>query len=151
MKKLEGILLRGCGLTILILALFYAFATSGNLTNQGIYFDTFALILIFGQIISLTTEIFFLSRLHFALRMLIHYASLLIAFCAIFIASGNIKADTAANIFSAVIIFTFLYVLFFGVVWLIKKVIGSLDKRIDQSKANSKNDKKPYKSIYSDK
>ena len=151
MKKIESILLRGCGLTILILTLFYAFASFGNLANQGIYFDTFALIFIFGQIISLTTEILSLPRPAFAIRLLIHYASLLVAFCAVFIATGNIKADTPANTFSAVIIFTFLYALFFGVVWLIKKLVASLDKRIDGKKSSAKNEKKPYKSIYSDK
>lgn len=152
MKKIESILLRGCGLTILILTLFYAFASFGNLANQAIGFDIFALIFIFGQIISLTTEILFLPRLKFAIRLLIHYISLMVAFCAIFIATGNIKADTPANIFSAVIVFTFLYAFFFGVVCLIKKLVISLDKQIDSRKtANDKNDKKPYKSIYSDK
>ena len=152
MKKIESILLRGCGFTILILTLFYAFASFGKLTNQAIGFDIFALIFIFGQIISLTTEILLLPRPIFAIRLLIHYASLMVAFCAIFIATGNIKADTPANIFSAVIVFTFLYAFFSGVVLLIKKLIGSLDNRIGKNKTNTdKNNKKPYKSIYSDK
>ena len=151
MKKIESILLRGCGLTILILTLFYAFASYGKLANQGISFDVFALILIFGQIISFTTEILSMPRPVFAVRLIIHYASLLIAFCAVFIATGNIKADTPANIFSAVIIFTFLYAFFFGIVCLIRKLVRSLDKRVDGRKKSVKDEKKPYKSIYSDK
>ena len=151
MKKIESILLRGCGLTILILTLFYAFASFGNLANQGIGFDVFALIFIFGQIISFTTEVLTLPRPTFALRLLIHYASLLVAFCAIFIATGNIKASTPANIFSAVIVFSFLYAFFFGIVCLIKKLVGSLDKKVDSRKRIVKDENKPYKSIYSDK
>ena len=151
MKKIESILLRGCGLTILILTLFYAFASYGKLANQGIGFDVFALILIFGQIISFTTEILSMPRPAFAVRLIIHYASLLVAFCAVFIATGNIKADTPANIFSAVIIFTFLYAFFFGIVCLIRKLVRSLDKRVDGRKKSVKDEKKPYKSIYSDK
>ena len=150
MKKLESILLRGCGLTILILTLFYTFASFGNLTNQAIGFDTFALIFVFGLIISLTTEILTLPRPIFALRLLIHYASLLIAFCVIFIATGNIKADSSANVFSAVTVFTFLYAFLFGVVWLIKKLVNTFDKRFGGKKPDAAKEKKPYRSIYSD-
>ena len=154
MKKLENILLKASGFTILILMLFYMFALSGNLTPATIAFPTFLLIFFFGVIISVATMILGLKQLKLPIRLLIHYTTLLVAFCSIFIASGNIQADSAAKIFSAVVIFTVLYALFFATVYLIKRTVNLIDKKIDEKQnkgAKSAAKKSGYKSIYSDK
>lgn len=154
MKKLENILLKASGFTILILMLFYMFALSGNLTPATIAFPTFLLIFFFGVIISVATMILGLKQIKLPIRLLIHYTALLVAFCSIFIASGNIQADSAAKIFSAVVIFTVLYALFFAIVYFIKRTVNLIDKKIDEKQnkgAKSAAKKSGYKSIYSDK
>lgn len=151
MKKLENILLKGCGYTILILVLFYLFAAFNNFSAATIEFSTFALIFAFGMIISLATMILGLERPALPIRILIHYASMMLAFSAIFMASGHVNVSTPANIFTAVIIFTFFYILLFAVVYLIKRCVNSIDKKINMGAKDEKQKKKEYKSLYSSK
>lgn len=153
MKRLENLLLKGCGFTILILSLFYTFATIGNVNLAKIDFATFILIFFFGLLISLTTLILNIPHLKYPIRVLIHYASLLTTFFVVFLSTGNIKADTPANVFSAVIVFTALYSLLFGITALVKKLVKNIDKKMDgksQASKTRKNDNQSYKSIYTD-
>ena len=151
MKRLENILLKGCGYTILILVLFYLFAAFNSFDSATIEFSTFALIFAFGMIISLATMILGLERPSLPIRILIHYAAMMLAFSVIFMASGHINVSTPANIFTAVIIFTFFYILLFAVVYLIKRCVSSIDKKINKGKKDEKQKKKEYKSLYSSK
>lgn len=151
MKRFENILLKGCGFAILILTLFYIFALINDFNTATIEFSTFALILAFGMIISLTTMLLGLKKLSLPLRILIHYASLMLAFCLVFMASGNISADSPAKIFSAIIIFTFLYALLFGVVYFIKKAVNTVDSKVNKRTKKNTEKKSEYKSLYSSK
>ena len=150
MKKLENILLRGTAYSVLILIIFYLFAIVGQLTEPAITFPTFVLIVAFGLIISASELVFSIKSLKTPLRVLIHYAALLAAFCAIFVFSGNLSADGPAAIFSAVVIFTFLYALVFVIVYFSRRAIRLADKKIGKQVEKSRaNDKKPeYKSLY---
>ncbi len=147
MKKLENILLKACGYTILILVLFYLFAAFNNFGESEIGFSTFALIFAFGILISLTTLILGFKKPSLPFRILIHYGSLLLAFFAVFVAGGKISADSPSKIFSAVIIFTVLYALIFGIVYLVRRLVKSADNKIDKKQKP----KSEYKSIYSGK
>ena len=147
MKKLENILLKGCGFTILILTLFYSFAAIGNPSKQNIGFATFAVILAFGILISFTTLLLDIKSISLGLRLLMHYASTLIAFCIVFITTGNLLLNTPAKIFSAVIIFSFLYAIIFLSVYFIKRIVNKLDRKLDEKSKKAST----YKSIYTKK
>ena len=139
MKKIESILLRGCGFTILILTLFYLFGVATSFVDPAIAFPTFLLILMFGFIISLSNMIFEVKALKLPFKILIHYAVLLVAFCAVFVYSGNLSAGGDAAIFTAVAIFTFLYALVFAISYFAARIVRAADKTLDSGNKPQKN------------
>ena len=154
MKKIEKIALSACALTVIILTFFYLFALIGQLTDPMISFTTFLLILGFSLIISLTSLILRIERMKMIVRIIIHYASLLVAFTVIFLISGNLSAGGTPVVFSAIVVFTFLYAVIFALTYFIKRTIGAADKKIDkrlQAKATPTKSKSEYKSLYSSK
>ena len=157
MKRLETLLLRACGFTIAILTLFYTFAAADNAGKSNIDFSVFALIFGFGLLVSIATMILEIKAIKLPLRILIHYVVLMITFCVVFISTGNIAADSSAKTFTAVIIFTVFYALFFGLFALLKKIVNLIDTKIDRRKTSIQGtkskaeNKKQYKSLYSDK
>ncbi len=157
MKRLENLLLKACGLATAILTLFYLFAALNTNTDAAISFSTFALIFGFGFLISVATMIFEIKSLNLAIRFIIHYSTLMVAFCVVFISTGNIATDSSSKIFTAVVLFTIFYALFFALSYAIKRIVNLIDVKTDKH-INSKNktkpraeEKKPYKSLYSDK
>lgn len=151
MKRLERTLLAGCGYTVLILTLFYAFAAVSKFTSAAITFPTYLLIAGFGFIISFAELMYNSLQLKNWIRGLIHYGVLLTAFIAIFIISGNIKSGRASAIFAAIILFTMLYFAFWGVTSLIKKTVNYADDRLGSRapKIKAEKPKNEYKPLYS--
>ncbi len=140
MKKIESILLAGCAYTVAIIALFFGFAAISKFTEARIGVGQFFLILLFGQIISLAGYILKNAHWHLFIRYALHYCTLFLAFCIVFIVNGNIKASGASAIFSAAVIFTFFYALVFFLVYIIKKSTTSVEKKIP-TKTNEKSKK----------
>ena len=148
MRKIERLLLTACGYSIFILTMFYVFAVLTNFTSPAIIPSQFALILLFGFIIALAEFLYNILKLKQALRCFIHYGILLLAFCIIFIISGNIASKPSA-VFVAVIIFTMLYFTTWGTVKLVRKTVTKADDYLDR-KETSKSPirKNEYKSLY---
>jgi len=141
MKKIESILLVGCAYTVAIVALFFGFAAISKFAEVRIGVGQFFLILLFGQVISVAGYILKNSSWHIFIRYALHYLSLFLAFCIIFIVNGNISANGGGAIFSALFIFTFFYAIVFLLVFVIKKSIAGLDKKLptkDNKKQTSK-------------
>ncbi len=156
MRRINKIFLTGCGYAILILTLFYAFAAISQFVSQAIAPKQFALIVSFGFIISLAEFLYEELKLKKALKCVIHYAVLLVAFCLIFIVSGNISVQKPSAVFVAVILYTALYFTIWVIVHFIRKAINSADDKLDAkhegaNKTDKKSDNKAtYKSLYSD-
>ena len=155
MRRIHRLFLAGCAYAILILSLFYAFAAISQFVSQSIAPGQFLLILTFGFVISLAEFMYEELKLKKALKCLIHYAVLLVAFCFIFIISGNISAQRPSAVFGAVVIFTMLYFAIFTIVHFAKLAINraddKLDKRTERKSTSTNNSKKgTYKSLYSD-
>lgn len=151
MKKIKSIVLNSTAYTVVILVLFYVYALIGNLTHPAITFGTFLIILLFGFVISLANMIFEIDRLHYVLKLLIHYAALLVAFIFVFIIAGKLSITGIASVFSAIIIFTILY----GVIYAISCGVKSALTSVDKSQKNAKkqtvlNKKSTYKPLYGD-
>lgn len=150
MKKIENLLLKACGYSLIILTLFFAVAALGNFTSAAIDFPTFLLIFVFGIIISTASMILYVQALKPIFRVMIHYAILLISFSVIFILAGKLGNGGASVIFSAIVIFTFLYAVIFAVTYLIRRAIKSADKALDKKNSSSSkgNKNKPYTPLY---
>ena len=156
MRKINKIFLTGCGYAVLILTLFYAFAAISKFTSQSIAPGQFALILTFGFVISFAELLYNELKLKKIYRCLIHYAVLLVAFCFIFIASGNISTQRPYAVFVAIILYTVSYFAVWTIVHFVRKAINHADDRLE-TKANDVKDKNKsektksgYKPLYLD-
>ena len=155
MRRINKIFLTGCGYAVLILSLFYAFAAISKFVSQAIAPGQFILIVSFGFIISLAEFMYEELNLKKTLKCLIHYAVLLVAFCLIFIVSGNISAQKPSAIFVAIILYTILYFVVWAIVHYVRKAIDCADDKLDAKKKTLKTDKKinnkgKYKPLYGD-
>ena len=141
-------------LTVLILSLFYIFATASEFTSPLIDFGTFALIFLFGIIISVANIILAYDRLRLIIRIAIHYASLLVAFSVVFIISGKLGNGNMGAVTAAIIVFTFLYAIIFPIAYFAIKGIRAADRKVDKHisekhKTDPKKEKKSdYKPLY---
>ena len=156
MRRINKIFLTGCGYAVLILTLFYAFAAVSNFVSQSIAPKQFALILSFGFIISLAEFLYEVLRLRRVYKCLIHYVVLLVAFCLIFIVSGNISTQKPSAVFIAIVLYSILYFVIWAIVHYVRKAINCADDKLDtkheKTDKNSKkaNKKGTYKPLYSD-
>lgn len=153
MRRINKIFLTGCGYAILILTLFYAFASISQFTSRSIAPGQFALILSFGFIISFAEFMYEELKLRKILKCFIHYAVLFVAFYLIFVISGNISTQRPAAVFAAILIYTALYFTVFAIVYFARHAINRLDNKLDKrsaEKVSEKSNKKgTYKSLYS--
>lgn len=153
MRRINKLILTACGYAILMLTLFYAFASISQFVSKSIPPQKFALILFFGFIIALAEFMYEELKLKKIYKSLIHYAVLLVAFCVIFIVSGNISSSRPSAIFASIVIFTAAYFAILALVHFARKAINSADDKLDKREANKtpkEKSKGSYKSIYSD-
>ena len=148
MKRIQSILLAGCAYTVAIVAIFFGFAAISKFTEVRIGVGQFFLILLFGQIISVAGYILKNAKWHFFIRYALHYLTLFLAFCIVFIINGNIKSSGAGAIFSAAIIFTFFYALGLLIVFFFGKTFKAVENKLP-AKSNDK--KQKTKSTYTPK
>lgn len=151
MRIFEKILLKSCLYTVLILTLFYSFASIGKLTSAAIGFGTFALIYLFGLIISLTDLVLSVERLRYVFRLAIHYSVLLIVFCIVFVNMGKISLKSAGAVFTSIVIFTLLYGVLLTVVYIFQRFAKKGDDFIEsrsQKRTENNTKKQEYKSLY---
>ena len=151
MKKLETVLLKACGYTIITAILFYLVAMMGTFTKAALDFWTFLLIFVFGIIISAAGLIFEIRSMHKVIKVLLHYFVLLVAFFFIFLLAGKLGNAVSSVIFSAIIVFTTLYAAIFAITYLIKTAIKGADRLIGKSTEATKKEKKPYTPLYKNK
>ena len=152
MRRINRLFLTGCGYTVLILTMFYAFAAISKFTSQSIAPKQFALILVFGFVISAAEFMYEELKIKKAYKCIIHYCVLLVAFCFIFIVSGNISSQRPATVFIAIVLYTFLYFVIWTIVHFVRKAINSADKKLDEKTKDNDNSsrKGAYKSLYGD-
>ena len=135
MKHLRSIFLGGCVFTTVITLLFSVVAFIIN-RAEGIYgrvslpVSQFLLILLFSFVIASANHVFFLRRLHTALRLLIHYAALLVSFIFIFVVAGNLHITGPASVFISIFVFTVLYAILMAIVISLLRAVGYLDKTL---------------------
>ena len=151
MRRIHKLFLVGCGYTVLILSLFYAFAAISEFTSTAIAPGQFALILVSGLVIALAELMYEELKVKKAIKCIIHYAVLMIAFCLIFIISGKISAQKPAAVFIAIMLYTLLYFVIWTIAHFSRKAIDRMDDKLEKkNKAKQTKAKKEYKSLYRD-
>lgn len=153
MRRINKLVLTACAYSILILSLFYIFAAVSQFVSKSIAPGQFALIVTFGFVISLAEFMYEELKIKKVLKCLVHYGVLLVAFCLIFIISGNISVQRPSAVFGAIVIYTVLYFAVYAIVHFVRRAINkaddSLDKRTAQKTVKTKKTNS-YKSLYSD-
>ena len=154
MKFLEKNLLRASGYSMFILFFLLLFTSSDSDKLGGITLETFILVFFFSLIISLSCYVFSATSIKTFWKVVINYTVLFTSFCIIFMLSGNLFTESPANLFSAIVIFTFLYALVFGATVIFKHVVKKADKKFDSTasrhseKKKEKEKENTYKPLY---
>ena len=133
MKHLRSIFTGGCVFATVITLIFSIVASivwksEGQGGRVSILVSQYLLILLFSFIISAANHLFFLRRFGLAVRLLIHYATLLVSFIVVFVAAGNLHINTPAAAFIAVFIFSVLYAVMMAIVLSFLRAVGFLDR-----------------------
>ncbi len=132
MKRLEKLLERACGYAVLMLLLVYLLGAFVGIEDNGIGLGSFAIILLFGIVISVANLVLSYDKIAMWLRICVHFSALMLAFCTVFIGSGRITDDTQGSYFAAIVIFAFLYTVIALITFLAKKIIRKTDKALDK-------------------
>ncbi len=135
-----------CVVCTVISVVFYFIAAIVNeveeLFNEtAVTFRQFLLILLFSVLVALANRLLAVKRLHVALRILIHYATLLAAFLVVFIWAGKLKISGPASFFLAVMIFSVLYLVFFLVSYFTLRFLNAPEEK-------KKNESTEYRSRF---
>jgi len=131
MRRFEKMLYRGAGYTILIMTFFYIFATLAKLESTSMGMGKFFLILAFGMIASFAELVYEIISMKKIFRCLFHYAVLLIAFGVIFITGDFFNITGPSSVFVAITVFTLIYIVFIGIVYLVRLSLSHIDDAID--------------------
>ncbi len=134
------------GVNILISLVFFVFSkiytTSLGITEIGLKFDSFLLILAFSALIGALSLLFKASSLHFWMQVAIHYALLLLSFFLLFSLSGKIYPQ-ASTVFVFLILFTVAYAIVMVITFLLKRALGGIAGKDKKEKKNES-----YKSMF---
>ncbi len=151
MRRIEKMLYSGAGYTILIMTFFYIFAIAAELEGTSIGIGKFFLILAFGMIAAGAELVYELLSVKRIIRSVIHYAILLVAFCVIFIAGDFFNITGPASVFVAITLFTVIYLVFVGIVCLIRRSVQRADNALEGKIKKRANNGKTMKKAERDK
>ncbi len=143
MKKIEKFIKTACTYTVLMLVVLYLFALIMKLTDNGISFGKFALVLAFGVVLTGAEHIYKIKSIGKIWQTVLHYCILLFSFTVIFTWSKMLGKES--DIFASFFVFTFLYFLAFGMIVLIKYLIKLSNKKGKSHSPTSAKPKSTYK------
>ncbi len=143
MHEFKKILLSGCAYTVIILTFIYIFAAIAELASAGIAFLTFALIALFGFLLSLADTLCDIFKLKSILKCIIRYVVIVISILIVYSTFSKGAQTRASTVFAVLFVFTILYV---GFSFLAVLISRSFEKATDRKSVSTK--KKDYKSIY---
>lgn len=130
MKHARRILNSGCIYTTLITLFIFTvgalIASSEGVERGSLTIGQFLLICLFSFLIAGADTVLISCPFSLPLRLLLHYGVLLAGFLVIFSAAGNLKLDTGAKIFVAVVLFTLAYAAVMAAVLTLFSALGKL-------------------------
>ena len=150
MSALKQFLMKASTYTVIILSVFYIFGAFSGITEHGISWHKYLLILGFGLLISAAELLSKLLAKHKVLANLINYAVLLSGFLIIFVLSTETTGSVATKIFIAIALFTVLYALVRLGIFLVKKAINKAGGEKSQLRKAAEDKTPKYRSLYGD-
>lgn len=121
MSKLKTIIYRTGIYTVSLCLFLYVFALLIKYSNATIDIGGFLVILALSLVLSASQEVFTLPSLSYPIKVLVHFASMLLSFTVIYVTRSE---TTPTKIFVAVIVFTILYAIIFTATYFIKRSIN---------------------------
>ena len=148
LKTLKNLLLYASAITVLISALFYTFVSLDQSSVARLNFSSFALIFLISCIISASSLIFKIKNISSILRIIIHYAALLLSFLGVLAATEYFEGRPGSSVIVLAFVFTVIYALIFISAHFIGKAIFAKRKATSagepiKSSQKKKNDYKP--------
>lgn len=148
MNGFKDFLLKASAYTVIILSIFYVVGAFSGITEHGIPWHKYLLILGYGLLISAAELLVKLFPKRKMLGMLINYFALLIGFLVVFVFSSE-TGSVATKIFIAIALFTVVYAVVRVALMLVRKAIEKANpgkkalKRLKEEK-----DKPKYTPLY---
>ncbi len=129
MKKIKDLILSACGITVLILTLFYLFVSVDTGVVFQMTFSSFAIIFGMSCLISVAKLIFELDSFPYYVRLVLHFAALLTVILAMLGFTGYLASKKATDYFVIIAAYAFIY----AVVTLISFGLRKLFDRLSQN------------------
>ena len=133
MKKIEKFLLQGTAFTVGVLLVFFLLAKAFDVDAYLKLANFFVCILI-GYAINAANLIFKIKKLQIWFKVPIHYAALMAFYIPFLYISIPDFMQRPAAVFVAIMIYTILYALLTVAVWGIKKIVKTLDNKLETNK-----------------
>ena len=143
MNGFKDFLLKASAYTVIILSVFYIVGAFSGITEHGISWHKYLLILGYGLLISASELLARLFPKRKILGILINYTALLLGFLVVFIFSSE-TGSVATKIFIAIALFTVIYAVVRVTAMLVKKAIDKANpgkkalKRLKEEKDRPK-------------
>lgn len=148
-KKILRVLFRACTIATGVTLILFLCA-SAIYGKPGIEFTRYLRILGFSLTAALLQEVFFIRRLPFVVRLLIHYAVFTPAFVVFFLI-GTSALRSGATAFVFLTLFTLAYAVVMGIVFPILRASGYYRAHLARENKHGDEEKqnKPYEKRYS--
>ena len=140
MKQTEKFISHACMYTVFISIAFYIFSNFVNSKGLSMTFSRFITILAFSMVTSSMEFVFSVTKFPTAVKYLIHYATLCVAFNVVFFTIRKASTDfvfSASTVFAATILFTFGYAFVILSSIFVRKLIGKSEKEAKKKSAPS--------------
>ena len=126
MKQTEKFISHACMYTVFISIAFYIFSNAVNAKGLSMTFGRFITVFAFSMVISSMEFVFSVTKFPAAVRYLINYVTLCVAFNVVFFTIRKADSDftfSASTVFAATILFTFGYAFVVCCIALIRKLV----------------------------
>ncbi len=150
MSQFKQFLMKASLYTVVILSVFYIFGAISGITEHGISWHKYLLILGYGLLISLSEMISGMMTGRKALGGIINYTVLLSGFLIIFVFSTKTTGSALTKAFVAIVLFSAVYALLKLVIYLIKKAVSKKTAPQKQLKNQTDGKTTKYRSLYGD-
>ena len=140
MKQTEKFISHACMYTVFISIAFYIFSNFVNSKGLSMTFSIFITILAFSMVTSSMEFVFSVTKFPTAVKYLVQYATLCVAFNVVFFTIRKASTDfvfSASTVFAATILFTFGYAFVILSSIFVRKLIGKSEKEAKKKSAPS--------------
>lgn len=142
MKLIKDRLLAGCGITVLILFCFFTFVSVDTGITFQMTFSSFLIIFGMSLLVSLAALIFKMDSFPYAIRLIMHFLSLLGVLFALLGSTGVLAGKSTAQYFLLCVGYTFLYAIVSLIIFGFKKLYAFvIDKYFPAPQPESKGGK----------